>query len=260
MKKLLLGTFLLLVITPVFATTHSLIFKDEEINNSMNGPYVGALIGFAQGTYAMQQTTIADGYLSATSANAVNQAGNQHINTNGLETGIEAGYNWQMTNILFGLETDLQTIKLAGSKYSIPAPYPGAPGVTFNVGADANINWLYTLRPRLGLIKNNFLFYVTAGLALTRVHGNFYLDDTAGALISGYINSLTPGYTIGGGIEWALAKHVTLKVEYLYVKFNKINATANSSNILATFPGQQFKYSEQAKANLLRIGLNYKFA
>ena len=73
----------------------------------------------------------------------------------GLEGGVQAGYNWQSGQFVFGGETDLQVTgaddTFAPYKFSNP--------------------WFGTLRGRAGYAMNNILFYGTLGLAYGGLKG-----------------------------------------------------------------------------------------
>lgn len=252
MKKLLLGSLLFVISTSVLAETSQNIADFH-----WSGPYMGILAGPAWGNYKMKQSTIPDGYLTEASTAAINQAGDQSIHAKGYEAGIEVGYNLQKQQILFGIETDWQTLNLSGSTQSAAIPYPTNSTVMFNVGSFANNNWLFTLRPRVGFVTHNCLFYATGGLGLTQINSNYYFTDQSNALVSGSINTIKPGYALGAGMEFGITKRFSVKAEYLYVNFNSTNATATGNNLLLIHPDQVFKYSTSFNTSLIRIGLNY---
>jgi len=146
---------------------------------------------------------------------------NSSSSPNGFAGGLEAGYNWQTGQFVYGFETDLQ---LTGAEDS-------ALGRRF-----AN-PWFGTLRGRAGFAANNMLFYGTGGFAygtgrletlnMTESHAHF-------------------GWTAGAGAEVALTQHWSAKVEYLFVKLNDERYSLTGLD-------------HQFESNLLRFGLNYKF-
>jgi outer membrane immunogenic protein len=62
------------------------------------------------------------------------------------------------------------------------------------------------------------------------------------------------GWTIGTGVEYVLAEHLTLKGEYLFVDFGDTSITTPS--VGGWWPTTT-RFSEQE--HVLRLGLNYKF-
>jgi outer membrane immunogenic protein len=82
--------------------------------------------------------------------------------------------------------------------------------------------------------------YITGGLAV----GNY------AASTLGLSNTTTnAGWTIGAGIEFAIAGHWTAKAEYLYVDLGKFNCSCGA----ATNENVSFT------TNLVRAGVNYHF-
>jgi outer membrane immunogenic protein len=60
------------------------------------------------------------------------------------------------------------------------------------------------------------------------------------------------GWTLGGGLEAAVAANWTAKVEYLYVDLGSFNCGINCSGIAAAD-------NVSFHANILRAGVNYRF-
>ncbi len=147
------------------------------------------------------------------------------FNTSGGLVGGTIGYNWQMGNIVFGLEGDLDWSNIRGS-----APCAGTSCETRN-------SWLATTRGRLGYAFDRFLPYVTGGASFGDIK-----TDVAGI---GSASATKAGWTVGGGIEAAIAGPWTAKVEYLYVDLGRGGSVLGSD---ARF-----------NANIVRAGLNYRF-
>jgi len=72
--------------------------------NDWSGFYVGATAGAAWGQYAPRTSTVRGGYFGSLGAPAVTAAGMQTINATGFVAGLEGGYNWQIGNLLLGLD------------------------------------------------------------------------------------------------------------------------------------------------------------
>ena len=81
-----------------------------------------------------------------------------------------------------------------------------------------------------------------------------------GAVESAVLARTRLGYAAGGGIEVALGNNWSAKAEYLFVDFKP--SSVNSSNLIALttpLPAQPFIHSVDLKADILRLGLNYRF-
>ena len=68
------------------------------------------------------------------------------------------------------------------------------------------------------------------------------------------------GWTVGAGAEYALDRHLSVKVEYLYVDLGgrDISGPGNTFNAPGV-PLFNASLKEQATANVVRAGLNYRF-
>ncbi len=147
--------------------------------------------------------------------------------------GSTLGYNYQVGQAVFGIEGDIDWADIDGSTTT------GCPA-----GCKTSNSWLSTVRGRLGYAADRFMPYVTGGAAF----GNI-VASTPGFAAAGADKT---GWTIGGGIEAAIAGHWTAKVEYLYVDLGSFNCGLNCSAGLATD-------NVSFHANVLRAGLNYRF-
>jgi outer membrane immunogenic protein len=224
------------------------------------GFYGGVTAGAAFGQYNQRTSTIGDGYMNATQAAAVTAAGAETIKPSGFTTGVEGGYNWQVGNVLFGFEADLQAVHLNGATSSGLVPYPGTPRFGFTVTSYADSDWLLTARPRVSFVApNHWLFYATGGLAVAGLRSDFSFVDNFRAEEAGKIDSAVIGYAAGGGIEAPLMDRLSVKAEYLHVGFPNTAGAQTANNLTATFPAQVFAHSSELNADIFRVGLNYRF-
>lgn len=232
------------------------------------GFYVGGVAGGAWGSFDPTTSTVFSptGYFDSTSVPAVNAAGVQSIKPTGFTGGLEAGYNWQANNLVFGVEADIDAIHLRGSATSPFVVYPCCGPTGFTVSSQASADWLATARWRIGFASDKWLFYATGGAAFTTLKGNFNFVDNFGlpTTESGSLSAARVGYTVGGGVEAALWGHWSVKAEYLYVNFGRVSTT--STNLVentifgpSPFPSTVFTHSVDLKANIARLGLNYRF-
>ena len=141
----------------------------------------------------------------------------------GVAGGVQAGYNAQYGQFVFGGETDLQATgandRFAPWKFSNP--------------------WFGTLRARAGVAMSNVMFYGTIGLA----YGSLKLQNT---LINVSEHHTSAGWAGGLGMEVALMGNWTARAEYLYVDLG-------DSTFILDGAGHSIQ------SNLLRFGVNYRF-
>ena len=125
------------------------------------------------------------------------------------------------------------------------------------------MNWLSTVRGRLGVAMDRWLIYGTGGVAFSdgeyRNHDFCNTLPRCGGGLLDAKGDMDTGWTVGGGAEFAWMANWTAKAEYLFVRFDgeKYSGTA-------TYPAPRdpvdFKFSASpAEFNIVRVGLNYKF-
>jgi outer membrane immunogenic protein len=228
-----------------------------------SGFYVGGNAGGAWGYSEARTSTVFNqaGYFIPTSPAAVTSAGDQDMTPTGFTGGGQAGYNWQFGSLVVGAEADIDYLGLKGSS-SGGDIYPTLKS-SFTVNSSISTDWLFTARPRIGWAINNWLIYVTGGLAVGDVKGKFNFTDTTSAMESGSISSTKAGWTFGGGIEVGVQGPWTVRVEYLRVDLG--SASTISTNLSApvaggpSFPTNPFTHSVDLTASIVRAGLNYRF-
>ena len=227
---------------------------------SWAGLYAGATAGGAWGSFDPRTVAINNSYLN-TAANvaAVDAVGTQSINPRSFTGGLEAGYNWQWGSVVAGLEADLESFRLEGRAINGgPYPTPLAAANSFAITTSINSNWLFTARPRLGYAVNNWLFYVTGGLALTSQSATLMFADGVAPdqnTEAGTFAITRVGGAVGGGVEMALSDRWSVKGEYLHADFGQ--TTLNGA--VYKSPTQLFSHGTDLKEDIARLGINYHF-
>jgi len=155
------------------------------------------------------------------------------ISTSGALAGGTAGYNWQFGNAVLGLEGDIDWTNIKGTNSSTLCP----------AGCTTGETWLSTVRGRAGYAFGGVLPYVTGGLAVGDIKAS--TPGFAGA------STTNAGWTVGGGIEFALPGNWTAKAEYLHVDLGRFNCGANCDGLPTD--------NVSAHDNIVRAGVNYRF-
>ena len=85
-------------------------------------------------------------------------------------------------------------------------------------------------------------------------------DSTTGSFFTGNPSSTRVGWTIGGGVEYAVTNNITIKGEYLYADLGSshFNSIGNAASAIA-FPGVSVAGKIDYNASIFRAGVNYKF-
>lgn len=161
------------------------------------------------------------------------------VNTGDGVFGAQAGYNWQASNWVYGIEGDIQTTfahvgTATGTCNAVPCT------------VNARLNGFGTIRGRVGSLIGPGLLYVTGGAAFMNVGAQLQAPLLGGLTETG--GTWRTGYALGAGYEQMLWDRWSGKIEYLYM------AAKGPSLTVGTFTG-----SADVREHLLRAGLNYHF-
>ena len=201
-----------------------------------SGPHVGASGGGGKGH--SNQTD--RGFFTPTGGGGGGgPVGDGSFSLNGGLIGGGGGYDLQYAQWVFGLEADYSWADINGSSGGCGAAFISH---TCSTGVDS----LGTFRGRIGYplgMDGSWLLYATGGLAYGELKGSDSLFNASGS-------EFRAGYTVGGGVEKALAQHWTVKGEYLYVDLGH-------ATLFNAAPGVPETVS--FTSNIFRVGMNYKF-
>ena len=189
--------------------------------------------------------------------------------------GGQIGYNFQFAPAwVAGIEADFQgaNIKDGATQASAPTTVPGFTNVvTISASGSQKIDWLGTLRGRLGwLAVPRLLIYGTGGLAYGHVQtdgsfsGNVTTPNPANAFNGSNTVSqsdIRAGWALGGGLEWMIAPHWTIKAEYLYFDLGHVTLNQTFALVSPIPAAVSANISSEAHfdGSIARAGLNYKF-
>ncbi|WP_158626059.1 outer membrane protein [Arsenicitalea aurantiaca] len=148
--------------------------------------------------------------------------------------GVQAGYNVNLDGVVLGIEGDIAWANISGS-------YEDAGTTT-----TATVDWLATIRGRVGFAADAFLIYGTAGVAFAGVDVDF--DGGSTQFPDDSDSNTHTGWVVGAGIETMVTETISLKAEYLYHDFGSQDYSLNS------IPGEGSLNVSTAK-----IGLNFHF-
>jgi outer membrane immunogenic protein len=252
------------------------------------GFYIGANAGYAWSDDSVTSTgalLVNPGVVAVAGPNAAVAGLSTPIpggNANGFIGGFQAGYNFQYSNFVYGIETDIQGLsgKSSGATSNTIGIVGFAPAVAnTTLTATDSVSWLGTLRGRLGYtVTPSVLVYGTGGLAYGEAKSSTAIgQQLAGAPITGAnapygsftsISSTRTGWAAGGGAEWLITRNWTAKLEYLHYDLGSASygsTMSNLSTVGAPVPIGTLLYTNAAtsstsfKGDIVRAGLNYKF-
>jgi outer membrane immunogenic protein len=223
---------------------------------SWTGFYVGGNVGYGwSGATGNGITSIFDpGGVGFVGYNAVGGLQFPSVSPSGAIGGVQAGYNLQIAHWVWGLVTDFQFSNMtANGSFNIPAIGIFVPEVHTS---SARIDWLETVRGRVGYAWNNWQPYLSGGLAYGKVSGSMTeFVPSSGFFLSGTNNTTKVGWTIGGGVDYALSRYWTAGVDYLYFDVGSDTVTEVAQN----FAPASISMNQRFTGQLLRAVLDYRF-
>lgn len=182
-----------------------------------SGFYIGGHIGYGWGSEEATDFTVTPAVVGAT-------------DPDGFIGGLQAGYNWQVDRWVFGIEGDWSwTGANGGTVLGAATPFT------------ADHSWYATLTGRLGYAWDSWMWYVKGGAA--------WADTEYTLLTVGTVSDTRVGWTIGTGVEWALAPNWSAKLEYNYLDFS-------NDSFVYPVPGT---VDVDTQVHLVKLGLNYRF-
>jgi outer membrane immunogenic protein len=223
---------------------------------SWAGLYVGGHVGFARSANdnSTADLTVFGGFFAPPGL-PFDTGGN------GFLGGGQVGYNWEVNQSwLIGIEADVSGTRVNGSQTYNPIP-PGPGGFAAPpsfVTMSRNVDWLASLRGRLGFTWDRWLVYGTGGVAWS--HADYFGQDSRGGggnTDTASFSKTSTGWVAGAGLEYALAPNWSIRAEYLYYN------TAGVSQVGAQTPAAppiiaNFNW-DRTKLHVVRLGINYLF-
>ena len=152
-----------------------------------SGPYVGLTLGYGG---AEMVTSTSTG------------------SSDGRETVLFGGFNWRQGQTVYGAEADV-SLNL-GRDYVFGDRVPVG-------GVTAAVDWISTIRGRIGIVTNNNLLFATGGLS--------YSDTVSNG------RSYDWGYVFGGGIEGQISWRWIWRGEVLFHYYSPDNVSATRAEL-----------------------------
>jgi high affinity Mn2+ porin len=190
------------------------------------GFYVGAHAGFGRGS---SSAVLTDPAITASSGSF-----------GGVIGGVQAGYNVQLSSgIVLGAEADITFPNyLASNSIAALLATPRSDVVE-------QLDYAGSLRGRIGYASAHWLAYATGGLAWA---GERFVNTPAIGSEEKELN-VRLGWAAGAGVEYAFAPHWSLRLEYLYSRFEQADIRFPSAT----------QISSSLDLQSIRVGLNRKF-
>lgn len=165
----------------------------------------------------------------------------------GVIGGVHAGYDRQFGNFVLGVVADVEAVDHR-RETTLPGGGFRFGGAAPNVRFVSELNWLASLRGRVGMPFGKTLVYATGGLAIGDVVTGYF---PAGFPIPflGTVTDVRPGWTAGLGVEHAFARDWTARLEYRYTELQSAR-----NLVLANAAADDNRFNQQA----IRLGVSWR--
>ena len=190
----------------------------------------------------------------------------QPLNDIGFRFSFYGGFNWQIDpTVLIGIEADAGWARKVTTLFG--SAFPGGPFIASGFNTDhvsVRPVWDASIRVRAGyLVTPSFLMYATGGAAWLNFSSTLTCGlDPVGTCDGVFVppftrtSHATPvGWTLGGGIETRVLRHILIRGEYRYADFGTVKFT--ESNQGATF--NVFNYEVHPRTHTALFGIAYLF-
>lgn len=191
-----------------------------------SGIYIGAHVG--------------GGYSDSSWTDPITGLGNGTFNNFGFLGGAQVGANVQFNRLVLGLEGDFSWTSLKASSAD-----------SIGEAINTTVPWTSTVTGRVGAAFDRLLVYGKGGLALAQDQSS--LTDLGGNISTD--SFLRTGWTVGGGLEYALDDNWSAKIEYDYLGFG-----SQSMNFSTITPSATLTPNASLNVQEIKAGLNYRFS
>jgi outer membrane immunogenic protein len=187
-------------------------------SNSWDGPFVGVFAGYGWGTVYAGDDLVVPSPLDP----------DDLASPNGWLLGVNAGVNFTLSDgIVAGIVGDIAWADLNDTV------------LVGNTEVSTKVDWLGSVRGRIGFDGGAFLPYITGGLA-------FAHNEVSYSTFSD--NNTHIGWTVGAGVEFAATENLSVDVLYRYSDYGQQTYTVGS-----------YTGDLGLNSHTLSVGLNFKF-
>jgi outer membrane immunogenic protein len=202
---------------------------------SWTGFYLGGDVG---GAWAKSDGTLtnADGFFPVPYS----------LNPSGVIGGGFLGFNYQINQLVLGVEGDWQADDLSSTSGPL-APDIGPYSISTKLDSYGSA------RARLGYAVDHWLFFGTGGAAFGSWSTSYALTGSAPFVTNS--TGIRAGWTAGGGVEYAFTRNWLGRVEYRHTDLGTTSFVAGSD----TVPPNAAETGNKVTVDDVRAGVAYKF-
>jgi outer membrane immunogenic protein len=249
LNKVLLCTTSMIVAAATQAAAADLAYKARPAAvapvavYNWNGFYVGGHIGGGWGQIDNTSAAPGSGAFPTGTPFARND-------TSGFLGGVQGGFNWQVTNLVLGIEGEYTWTDVKGTATS-QSTEPRFLAVTST--STTKTDDIAMVTGRIGYAANDWLLYAKGGWAWAEGGSNGVVKN--GDVTTSLTSSSTSrdGWVVGAGVEWGFAPNWSAKLEYNHIDFGSTQLE------IVHIPAPNSFTDSSSKIDIVKAGVNYRF-
>jgi outer membrane immunogenic protein len=169
----------------------------------------------------------------------------------GVIGGAHIGYNLQINQWVIGLEGTVD-----GTSISKTAAL-GFPVDIASLTDSARATVQGSIRARAGIAFDRVLLYATGGAAFTGIQNTYSLAVSMPFFLNESISKTRAGWTVGGGIEYAITNNWSVRAEYRYSDLGHYIDYPFTTVVVPA--GDTLSVQHHLTENQVQVGFSYKF-
>lgn len=234
------------------------------VTRDWSGAYLGGSVGGSEGR-AKTDAETSDGftgsYFTPPDPEQIAAAADGTLSQSSLSGGLFGGFGRQFGNLYLGVEASANSLSFDETQTSGEVYLSNATGA-FSQELSVKADWQATLRARLGWAQERWLAYVTGGAAVAQIRLDAsFRDNFLGPGARGHSSSKETklGWVVGLGGEYALSDRWTVRGEYLYADYGKVDTSATVTSPVFPLLANTLESSAKFKTQTVSLGMAYRF-
>jgi outer membrane immunogenic protein len=201
-----------------------------------SGLYMGGQVGYTWGSDPIDEVDTVFGDDAFFNTNPSGVIGGAHL-----------GYNLQIGQWVAGLEATVDGTSKSGTAFDVQPNNLIVPGVTMSTRAEVE----GSIRARVGYAINRILIYGTGGAAFAGITDGYINISPA---LSETDSKTRSGWTVGGGVEYAITDNWSVRAEYRYSDFGR-----SPDFPFPTLTLGNVSFTHHLTQNQVQAGFSYRF-
>ena len=212
---------------------------DENFQQAVPAPAHPNWTGFYLGAFTGYKRNLVDHDLALGGAfnqipplkTGLESHGSGQLDNDGAELGGLLGFNYQVQQWVFGLEAAGAYLWARDSSNTGAFVLPQIPP-PLEIRTSFKTHYLVTAAPRIGYAWGRVLPYVTGGLAIGDLDFSQNLRNLADptSRIDSGKTQTNAGWMVGGGLQYALNRHWSARLQYQYIDLGDASVDGRATN------------------------------